>query len=508
MAGTAGIEPTHKIVPSALKSLSESKRKTLRSNFARERLGFAPWAVFRFLYRGQKSLNDAGVLTAYPVSPIPTNAELSDEEQLESEEENPENDETKPTGDLRAVSESQITDAAIVGRDSTGSIAVQDPSASGLANALDEDERDIIASVEEAPLQDMLIAPVTQTSLLIAKQSPIRDTSRSLKPMSPVTLVDSDQDVENSTLHLLKAFENPGGSDHVPDGLVSDEISAINETQAIRGLGLGLGGPRQYTGAPAPSAADKPGTPLTEQIETEGAVVFLAPPETSGPSIRNTKILFSNAEILPVDIKPSPRQSISRPWSFPSYELRDPQSSVVGDFSPSSVASPLAADNDADEGRDSPLFVSPGPQEGLKSGSVLGSGTPPTSPVKLTSNFNSGSLAPTPRTPNALKRSFGSLKLTGEEQQTFPRFDDSIEAIKRRKVDIKALKAELKRLAETKVDSARRVEEARRKREEHERTLNERYEALERQRLEVLKSIAADHDAEKEYLQGIEDESE
>ncbi|MCJ1288908.1 hypothetical protein MMC34_000439 [Xylographa carneopallida] len=152
--------------------------------------------------------------------------------------------------------------------------------------------------------------------------------------------------------------------------------------------------------------------------------------------------------------------------------------------------------------------MSPGPPGDTNAGGILGLDIRSISPRSLSSNMTSGGLVPIPRTPIAYKRSSASLKPTREDQKTLLHPDDSVQAIKRRKVDIEALKAESEKLAKKKLDSARRVEEARLRREKHENILNKQYEALQQERLEVLKSIAADRDAEKEYLQGIEDDSE
>ena len=217
-----------------------------------------------------------------------------------------------------------------------------------------------------------------------------------------------------------------------------------------------------------------------------------------------------------MNIKLSPREETSRPWNFSSHELRHPRSLDAGDSNTSPVSSTLADDNDAEDEYHSPLFMSPGPPGDTNAGGILGLDIRSISPRSLSSNMTSGGLVPIPRTPIAYKRSSASLKPTREDQKTLLHPDDSVQAIKRRKVDIEALKAESEKLAKKKLDSARRVEEARLRREKHEvcllgeilweslmmnqNILNKQYEALQQERLEVLKSIAADRDAEKEYL--------
>ncbi|MCJ1389753.1 hypothetical protein MMC18_002610 [Xylographa bjoerkii] len=506
MPGTAGIEPTHTIVPLTLEELSESKRKTVRANFGRERPGLAPWAVFRFFYRGQKSLNDAGVLTALPASPAPTNTESTDEEQLEPGEEDTITVESKPVQGLPTVLILPTKDGAALGIGVLTGEIVQNPDASKLANAANKDDCDIMDSVEDAPLRNIFTAPVAQMTLPIAKQSPFLDPSQNAEPMDPAVSTDLDQTSKNSVIHALKTVENPSTSEHIPNGPYSGGDGPSKENQAVRGLGLELGGALQHMDGTVPSSVLR--TQLSEQIQAEDATAIAAPPESTALLIRSPASVFSSAKILPVETKPSPGQDTSQPWIFPPNELRDPQSLAATDLSPSPVASPPADDSDTGEGHYSPLFVSPEPQEGLRSGDVRGSYPRVTSPISLTSNVNFNNLAPIPRAPNFLKRSFGSPMLTGQEQQKGPPPDDTIQAPKRRKTDIKALKAEIKWLAKRKVDSARRVEEARGKREEHERTLNEQYEALEREKLEVLQSIAADNNAEEDYLRGIEDDSE
>ncbi|MCJ1281968.1 hypothetical protein MMC26_001291 [Xylographa opegraphella] len=488
IAGTAGIEPTHKIVPSAFEELSESKRKALRSNFARDRLGLAPWAVFRFLYRGQKSLNDAEMLSTHTISPVPANAEISDEEQPKSGEDGTGNDRDILGRISSTASKPQIAAAAVGGiQVSTEGTRVNELSTPELGNVLDANERNIVSSLEGIALQDILTAPVAH-----------------MEATSQILLAGTNQNMKYSTVHASEALENRIDSNHVADGSFSGRIGTTNETHVIEGGGLGHG---HGLSGPVAIVAGKPEIPLIEQMEAESAVSFLATPKTSALSSVNTKSMFGNEEILPVGRKIPPHLGISRPWSFPLDELRHPRSSATEGSSPSPVASMPTQDSGADEGLHTPLFLTPDSTERLKSVRILRSDTRPRNSLNLTSNINSDQLAPFPRTQDVLKRSFGSPKLTKEELQASPRPEDSVKAIKRRKIDIEALKADLKRLAARKADSARRVEEASRKREEHERILNEQYEALEQERWEILNSIAADYDAEEEYLDGIEDDS-
>ncbi|MCJ1397135.1 hypothetical protein MMC11_000327 [Xylographa trunciseda] len=512
MAGTAGIEPTHKIVPSALEGLGESRRKTTRASFVRERPGLTPWAIFRFLYRGLKSLNDAGVLTTLPVSPDPTDAESSDEDELESVEEDPVNDETEPAGDHPAISTAHINDTTAFGPRASAKEAAQNPYASQLAEALDKEDRDIIASVvasvAEATSPGNLAAPVAHMTLPTAEKSPNQNESSDAERTGPMMLVDSDQPSEGSARHFIKASKNSTGSEHIQDRLYSDENDSSTGNQAVSGLGLDLGGERRHMDANVTSNTDTLDAPLSERIGAEGGTAFRVPPKSPASLARDTTNVTSNANILPVNIKSSPGLEANRPWSFPPNELRHPQPSTAGESSPSPEASQLANDDEADNPPYSPLYVSPEPPEDPRPGNLPEPYLRPTSLISVTSNTNSNNQAPMPETPNALKRSFGTLMLNGQEQQEVPLLFGSTRATKRRKIDIKALRVELEGLAKRKVDSARRVIEARRKREAHERTLNEQYEALERERLEMLKSIAADNEAEEEYLRGIEDDSE
>ncbi|MCJ1415014.1 hypothetical protein MMC32_001344 [Xylographa parallela] len=126
-------------------------------------------------------------------------------------------------------------------------------------------------------------------------------------------------------------------------------------------------------------------------------------------------------------------------------------------------------------------------------------------------HVDTGNLTPMPEMPemaNTLKRSLELSPLLGQKAESPSLRDDIKHVLKHRKNEIKALKAELEALTQKKADSARRVEEARRRREEQERILNEEYEALEREKLDVLQSIAADQEAEEEHLRGLEDDSE
>ena len=75
---------------------------------------------------------------------------------------------------------------------------------------------------------------------------------------------------------------------------------------------------------------------------------------------------------------------------------------------------------------------------------------------------------PMPEMANTLKRSVELSPLLGQNAESPSLKDDIKQVLKRRKNEIKALKAELEALTQKKADSARRVEEARRRREEQE----------------------------------------
>ncbi|MCJ1431782.1 hypothetical protein MMC27_001137 [Xylographa pallens] len=253
--------------------------------------------------------------------------------------------------------------------------------------------------------------------------------------------------------------------------------------------------------------------------------------------LRASTALSSNATNLVPETDSVPSQYSSRLRNPASNELyRQTSPSATDSIINSGL---LLADHEGadDAGHYSPLFVSPEPRKV----SVLDDSSrnfgPPLAPSShghpiyiaptrssldvLTDSYDPhersinsalrvdiGNLTPMWEMPNTLKRSVELSPLLGQKAESPSSKDDIKQVFKRRKNDIKVLKAELEALTQKKADSARRVEEARRRREEQERILNEEYEALEQEKLKVLQSIAADQEAEEEHLRGLEDDSD
>ncbi|MCJ1477921.1 hypothetical protein MMC13_006595 [Lambiella insularis] len=555
--GTRGILPSHEIKFLHSESLSEHRRSSEKKNIRRERPGLQISAVLRFFYRDRDLLFNAGIVEEAALEPLEEepSEEESNEEDLDEAETivlSHNSTRTPVVEKMQSPADSRESSSAIVLLES--SIDTEDQVRhSGPPKAWppvgDEGETKDKSNLTDLETPDKLsvvpTAIMVQTPDIATQHTADRKASYDHEVPLKTTVVAS---AEKDTMKTAKLINSAAEALHTKSGASLQPKGGPTKSKSF---GLDFSKARGYSSEDCPDSSGS-STPQQAYLTKSQSLTAAEPPASGTPFTPRVAPSPGTHKLLSASTETSPGLEQKNPQSIQLSTEHQNQRRGLWNPSAKSVSSLFIGKNDADVGDDNHPFLSTGPvsssqidqKQGYQIQATHQADLTDTSPRLMSDTkhaheafahaefrteedidppgiltpfdtdfrqdyhsqngahpgFGETDVAlPVPNAPHVTKRS------TVAESPTSQTSNSSDRGAKRRKIQL--LKAQNDILKQKEAESARRAEEARCKREEHDHKANAEIELLMQEQKKILQAIDTNNEIETEYLQGLHEDS-